>query len=100
MGFTYEASLIALARWADFLVISSAGGLKTWHLVSADVIAALGPEGFLINVARGSVIDEAALVDALVNKNRRRHKPCQRSTMLCCRISPAELMKQERRRLI
>ena len=68
MGLTYEASLIALARWADFLVISSAGGLKTWHLVSADVIAALGPDGFLINVARGSVIDEAALMDALVNK--------------------------------
>ena len=68
VGFTYEASLIELARWADFLVIASAGGAETRHLVSADILAALGADGFLINISRGSVIDEAALVDALVNK--------------------------------
>ena len=68
VAFTYEASLAALARWADFLVVASAGGPETRHLVSADVLNALGPHGFLINIARGSVIDEAALVDALVNK--------------------------------
>ena len=68
VGFTYEASLADLARWADFLVVASAGGPETRHLVSADVLNALGPHGFLINIARGSVIDEAALVDALVNK--------------------------------
>ena len=66
--FTYEASLAALARWADFLVVASAGGPETRHLVSEDVLNALGPQGFLINIARGSVIDETALVDALVNK--------------------------------
>ncbi|MBL8472661.1 MAG: 2-hydroxyacid dehydrogenase [Rhodocyclaceae bacterium] len=64
----YEQSLLELARWADFLVITAAGGPGTYHLVSADVIAALGPEGFLVNAARGSIVDEAALVDALVHR--------------------------------
>ena len=68
VAFTYEASLTDLARWADFLVVASAGGPETRHLVSADVLNALGQDGFLINIARGSVIDEAALVDALVDK--------------------------------
>ena len=68
VGFTYETSLTDLARWADFLVVASAGGPETRHLVSAEVLSALGPHGFLINIARGSVIDEAALVNALVNK--------------------------------
>jgi lactate dehydrogenase-like 2-hydroxyacid dehydrogenase len=63
--YVYEADLQALAAWADFLVVVSAGGAETRHLVSADVLAALGPAGFLINVARGSVIDEEALVHAL-----------------------------------
>ena len=67
VGFTYEPSLEALARWADFLVVASAGGPETRHLVSAKVLAALGPDGFLVNISRGSVIDEAALVEALVN---------------------------------
>ena len=67
VGFTYEPSLEELARWADFLVVASAGGPDTRYLVSAKVLAALGPDGFLVNIARGSVIDEAALVDALVN---------------------------------
>ena len=68
VGFVYEPSLAALAQWADFLVVASAGGPETRHLVSADVIASLGRDGFLINIARGSVVDEAALVEALVNK--------------------------------
>ena len=67
VGFTYEPSLEALARWADFLVVASAGGPETRHLVSAKVLAALGPDGFLVNISRGSVIDEDALVEALVN---------------------------------
>ena len=61
----HEPSLIELARWADFLVLITAGGAGTRHLINADVLDALGPEGFLINVARGSVVDEAALVSAL-----------------------------------
>ncbi len=62
---TYEPQLLELAHWADFLVIITAGGAGTRHLVNAEVLAALGPKGFLINVARGSVVDEAALVAAL-----------------------------------
>ena len=63
--YTYESSIESLARWADFLVVVSAGGPETRHLVSASVLRALGPEGFLINVSRGSVIDEDALIQAL-----------------------------------
>lgn len=61
----YVDSLQALAEWCDFLVITAAGGDDTRHLVNAKVLQALGPQGFLINVARGSVVDEAALLDAL-----------------------------------
>jgi hydroxypyruvate reductase len=61
----FEASLAALAEWADFLVVTVTGGEGTKALISRDILAALGPSGFLINVARGSVIDEAALVEAL-----------------------------------
>ena len=61
----YEASLIELARWADFLVVIVPGGAATRQLINAAVLEALGPEGFLINVARGSVVDEPALVHAL-----------------------------------
>lgn len=68
VSYVYEESLLELARWADFLVITAAGGPGTYHLVSAEVIAALGPDGFLVNAARGSIVDEAALVDALLNR--------------------------------
>lgn len=61
----YMASLQALAEWCDFLVITAAGGDDTRHLVNASVLQALGPNGFLVNVARGSVVDEAALLQAL-----------------------------------
>ncbi|HYN62969.1 MAG TPA: NAD(P)-dependent oxidoreductase, partial [Candidatus Limnocylindrales bacterium] len=61
----YEPTLESLAKWADFLVIASAGGAETRKLVSAQVLEALGPKGFLINISRGSVVDEAALLDAL-----------------------------------
>ena len=63
--YAYHASLLELARWADYLVITAAGGDATRHLVNADVLQALGPQGFLVNVARGSVVDETALVHAL-----------------------------------
>lgn len=63
--YTYEATLESLAQWADFLVVVSAGGPETRNLVSGSVLRALGPRGYLINVARGSVIDEEALVQAL-----------------------------------
>jgi lactate dehydrogenase-like 2-hydroxyacid dehydrogenase len=56
---------MALARWADFLVVACEGGSATRHLVSAGVIDAVGPEGILVNIARGSVIDQSAMLRAL-----------------------------------
>jgi hydroxypyruvate reductase len=64
----HEPSLVELARWSDFLVVIVPGGTGTKHLVNDAVLNALGPEGILINVARGSVVDEAALVRALQDK--------------------------------
>jgi lactate dehydrogenase-like 2-hydroxyacid dehydrogenase len=61
----YEADLAALARWSDFLVIAASGGESTRRLISGDIIGALSPEGYLVNIARGSIVDEGALVDAL-----------------------------------
>lgn len=58
-------ALTDLARQSDFLVVITAGGPATRHLINADVLAALGPRGFLVNVSRGSVVDEAALLAAL-----------------------------------
>ncbi|SDH18720.1 2-hydroxyacid dehydrogenase [Propionivibrio dicarboxylicus] len=64
----HEPSLVELARWADFLVVITAGGPGTLHLINAEVLDALGPRSFLINVSRGSVVDEPALVRALVER--------------------------------
>ncbi|RYF79027.1 MAG: 2-hydroxyacid dehydrogenase [Comamonadaceae bacterium] len=66
--YLYQPSLLELAAWCDFLVVTAAGGDGTRHLVNDEVLDALGPKGFLINVARGSVVDEAALVRALRDK--------------------------------
>ena len=65
VAWRHEPQLVDLARWADFLVVITAGGAQTRHLVDDKVLDALGPKGYVINVARGSVIDEAALVRAL-----------------------------------
>ena len=65
LPYVYEPSLAALASWCDFLVVASAGGAETKHLISRDILQALGPRGFLINISRGSVIDEEALIEAL-----------------------------------
>lgn len=63
--YAYYDDLIAMARDCDTLICITPGGPGTQHLVNADVIEALGPEGTLINVARGSVVDETALITAL-----------------------------------
>lgn len=65
MPFDYFASLTELAAWSDFLIVACPGGAATARAVDATVLAALGPQGTLINIARGSVVDEAALVQAL-----------------------------------
>ncbi|EKS9916678.1 2-hydroxyacid dehydrogenase, partial [Burkholderia multivorans] len=63
--YPWYASLVELARDADVLVLSLPGGAATHHIIDAAVLQALGPNGMLVNVARGSVVDEAALVNAL-----------------------------------
>ncbi|MEM7046133.1 MAG: 2-hydroxyacid dehydrogenase [Pseudomonadota bacterium] len=61
----YEPDLIALARWARVLVIACPGGESTHHLVDHEIIHAIGPEGVLVNIGRGSVVDEDAMIAAL-----------------------------------
>ena len=57
----------ALAAESDFLVVITPGGAATRKLIDATVLKALGPKGILVNVARGPVVDEAALIEALRN---------------------------------
>ena len=65
VAWTYHAGPVELAAASDVLVVLTPGGAGTEHLVDAAVLDALGPEGYLVNVARGSVVDEDALVAAL-----------------------------------
>jgi lactate dehydrogenase-like 2-hydroxyacid dehydrogenase len=65
VDFTYFDTPQALAEASDFLILTLPGGTETQHIVDRQVLAALGPQGILINIARGSVVDEAALVDML-----------------------------------
>jgi D-3-phosphoglycerate dehydrogenase len=60
--------LTALAAWADLLVLTLRGGAATQKIVGAEVLRALGPEGYLVNVSRGTTIDEEALLQALEDK--------------------------------
>lgn len=66
VSFPYYATPAELARNVKILVVVTPGGKETDKLVSAEVIEALGPKGYLINISRGSTIDEAALIKALV----------------------------------
>ena len=61
----YYASLVELAKAVDTLIVITPGGPATQNLINAEVLAALGPRGILINMARGSVVDEPALIAAL-----------------------------------
>lgn len=65
LPWAFVPSLVDLAARSDFLVLITPGGEGTRHLVNAEVLRALGAKGILVNVARGSVVDEAALVEAL-----------------------------------
>jgi lactate dehydrogenase-like 2-hydroxyacid dehydrogenase len=63
--YEYVADPVELARQSDFLMVACKGGPETQHLVSSAVIEALGPTGTLVNVARGTVVDEPAMIQAL-----------------------------------
>ena len=66
--YRYFDSLVELATWADFLICAAPGGTETRHLVNAEVLTALGPRGYLVNVGRGTVVDTQALIEALRSK--------------------------------
>ena len=67
VAWRYYHDLVEMAREVDCLMLTCKGGAETAGLIGREVIEALGSEGWLINIARGSVVDEAALVDALLN---------------------------------
>jgi lactate dehydrogenase-like 2-hydroxyacid dehydrogenase len=65
VAYTYYPTLTGLAEACDVLIVITPGGAGTKHLINAEVLKALGSNGVLINVARGSVVDERALIEAL-----------------------------------
>jgi len=62
VAYAYARDAVALARESDVLVVVTPGGAGTRHIVNARVLDALGPEGYLVNISRGSTVDEAALL--------------------------------------
>jgi lactate dehydrogenase-like 2-hydroxyacid dehydrogenase len=65
VAWPFHADVADLAANVDFLVCITPGGAGTRHMIDAKVLKALGPRGYLVNVSRGSVVDEAALIEAL-----------------------------------
>jgi lactate dehydrogenase-like 2-hydroxyacid dehydrogenase len=63
--YTYFPSIDALAEWADIFFVAVRASKDTEHLITADVLKKLGPDGTIINISRGSVIDQKALIAAL-----------------------------------
>ncbi|WPB57814.1 2-hydroxyacid dehydrogenase [Xylophilus sp. GOD-11R] len=63
----YFATLAELAQWCEVLVVAAPGGAATKHAVDADILAAVGANGYLVNISRGSVVDTDALAAALRN---------------------------------
>ena len=63
--YRYYASLVDMAKACDILIVIAPGGPTTRHIINAEVLEALGPDGVFINVARGSLVDDQALIDAL-----------------------------------
>jgi lactate dehydrogenase-like 2-hydroxyacid dehydrogenase len=68
VSYKHYPSLLDMARDVDTLIAIVPGGPETKHMIDAKVLEALGPNGVFINVARGSVVDEAALIEALRSK--------------------------------
>jgi lactate dehydrogenase-like 2-hydroxyacid dehydrogenase len=68
VAYAYDANVVTLAKNSDVLLVAAPGGPETDKLVNAKVLDALGAEGYVINIARGSLIDEAALLKYLKEK--------------------------------
>lgn len=65
IDYPYFPDALALAGWSDLLVVSCPATAQTHNLVDRDVLRALGPDGILVNISRGSIVDETALIEAL-----------------------------------
>jgi D-3-phosphoglycerate dehydrogenase len=68
LPYAFVADLVELARRSEFLFVTLAGGDSTKGMIDARVLEGLGPEGILVNISRGSTVDEVALIDALTDK--------------------------------
>src|SRR5947199_8443195 len=68
VAYKHYPNLVEMARASDVLLVITPGGAATRNLINAEVLDALGPNGILINMARGSVVDEPALIKALQDK--------------------------------
>src|SRR5260370_17010893 len=66
--YQYMPSLEALMEWCSVLMIAVRAGADTHHIIDAGMLRKLGPDGYLVNISRGSVIDQSALVAALGDK--------------------------------
>jgi len=67
VGYTYYPDLVSMAKDVDFLAVTCVGGAKTAGIINAKVLAALGPDGIVVNIARGSCIVQSDLLEALHN---------------------------------
>jgi len=68
LPYRYEPDLAALVEWCDVLMVAVRAGKETHHIIDAGMLKKLGPDGYVVNISRGSVIDQAALVQALSDK--------------------------------
>lgn len=68
LPYAYVGDLVDLARDSEFLIVTLAGGESTKNIINASVLEALGPDGILVNISRGSTVDETALLAALESK--------------------------------
>lgn len=65
VAYLYEPALLGLARWADALIIAARADATNRNMINAEILTALGPQGHIVNISRGSIMDEPALIDAL-----------------------------------
>lgn len=65
ISYAYEPDLLKLAQWADVLAIAARGDRTTEKIITADIIKAVGSDGIIVNISRGNVVDEDALIAAL-----------------------------------
>ncbi len=97
--YQYLPSLEALAEWCSVLMIAVRAGADTHHAVNANILQKLGKDGYVVNISRGSVIDQAALVAALTDKTiagagldvyeKEPHAPDALTAFPECRADPA-----------